>query len=153
MDADYGQGSPVLSFLREVRSIDQLATNLVERHLPKGLTISQFAVLDCLVRTGREHMPFELAQLFQVTKGAMTNTIKKLETQGYALVTGDPNDGRRKRVLATEAGRDACERARVGLRPLFGELSDCMDESDLHDVLPLLAAFRSRLEVDRGGKN
>ena len=66
-------------FFTEIGIIEQLARNRLERGLPDGLKISQFSVLNHLVRLGGEWSPARLARAFQVTKGAMTNTLQRLE--------------------------------------------------------------------------
>ncbi|HNK68572.1 MAG TPA: helix-turn-helix domain-containing protein, partial [Flavobacteriales bacterium] len=45
----------------------------------KGMELSHFSVLNHLARTGEERTPAQLARAFHVTRGAMTNTLTKLE--------------------------------------------------------------------------
>src|SRR5271156_2003081 len=88
----------------EIGAIGQLARNRLERALPEGLSQAQFSVLVRLAGHGGEENPVRLAQAFQVTKGAMTNTLQRLEAQGFVAIVGDADDGRRKRVSITPAG-------------------------------------------------
>jgi DNA-binding MarR family transcriptional regulator len=50
----------------------------VQQNLPAGLTVSQFSVLNWFIRVDNVATPGRLSTAFQVTKGAMTNTLKKL---------------------------------------------------------------------------
>lgn len=139
----------VFEFLSEIGIIDQLSTNLLERHLPRGLTMPQFAVLNLFVRLGGEHTPFELARAFQVTKGAMTNTLKKLERHGFISVKDDPADGRRKLVSITEAGRAARDSSLERLKPVIGRFGDRFAVDELDDALPFLRDVRRFLDENR----
>ena len=94
----------------EIGIISQLSSNRLERVLPPGISIAQFSLLNHLVRLGGAWAPSRLARAFQVTKGAMTNTLQRLEAQGLIRVTVDPDDARGKRVEITEAGRRMRER-------------------------------------------
>ena len=70
-------------FFNEIGIINQLSTNRAERAMPHGLTMSQFSLLNHFVRGRPPASPLQLANAFQVTKGAMTNTIKQLEGKGF----------------------------------------------------------------------
>ena len=60
---------PLFRLLTEIGIIEQLARNQLERNLPDQLTMSQFVVLNHLVRLGGAWSPLRLAKAFQVTKG------------------------------------------------------------------------------------
>lgn len=145
MARETGSDPTVFVFLNEIGIIDQLATNLMERHLPKGLTRAQFAVLNHFVQRSGAKTPFELARTFQVTKGAMTNTLKKLQAHGFISVRDDPDDGRRKLVTITATGRDTRNASLQMLTPLLGQFSDHFATAELEDTLPMLRDIRSYL--------
>jgi DNA-binding PadR family transcriptional regulator len=71
-----------VQLLTEIGIINQLSMTLLERTIPAGMSAAQFGVLSHFVRRGREESPAQLASAFQVTKGAMTNTLQRLEAQG-----------------------------------------------------------------------
>jgi DNA-binding MarR family transcriptional regulator len=104
--------------ITEITIIDQLMTNQLERLLPPGLSMAQFGVLNHLVRLGPGGGAGAARAAFQVTKGAMTNTLQRLEAQGFVEVAGHPDDGRRKRVTLTPAGATAHQAAVASLDPL-----------------------------------
>lgn len=92
--------SPDFLVFIEIGIIHQLATHQMERHLPRGMTVSQFAVLNHFARRGGAECPAQLAFAFQVSKAAMTNTLQRLEAARLIEVGPDPEDKRKKRVLA-----------------------------------------------------
>ena len=96
---------------------DQLARNRISKVLPKGMELSHFSVLNHLARVGDERTPAQLARSFHVTRGAMTNTLAKLEWAGHVHIRPDWDDARRKFVSISPAGkaaRDAGNRADEG---------------------------------------
>ncbi len=106
----------------EVGIIEQLARHKLESSMPEGLKISQFGVLNHLVRLGGTWSPVRLASAFQVTKAAMTNTVGRLEKRGLVEVVADPDDGRGKLVSITDAGRDMRERCIKSVGPFMADL-------------------------------
>ncbi|MFL2838842.1 MAG: MarR family winged helix-turn-helix transcriptional regulator [Pseudohongiellaceae bacterium] len=91
-------GMEIFGFFTEVSIIAQLSISLFERHLPEGLTHSQFGVLNWFHRVDDEAAtPGRLAAAFQVTPGAMTNTLKRLGAKALIKVEPDASSGRRKR--------------------------------------------------------
>ena len=132
----------------EIGMIDQLATNRIERLLPQGLTSPQFSVLNHLAH-GREESPAALAQTFQVTKGAMTNTLQRLESHSLVDVAPDAADGRRKRVTITPEGLAAYDASIAALRPMMESLREAFTVSEFADTLPFLTALRTWLDETR----
>ena len=86
------------SLFSEVFISDQLARDLIGKALPKGMQISHFSVLNLLAHLNVERSPAELAEAFHVTRGAMTNTLSRLEWSGYIHIRPDWDDARRKFV-------------------------------------------------------
>ena len=136
-------------FLNEVGIIDQLARAMVENALPDGLKMSQFIVLNHLVRLGGDWSPARLAKAFQVTKGAITNTLQRLESRGLVRVESDPRDGRGKLVSLTAAGRNIRNQCIRRITPLFVELEEELGEKRLEKALPLLQDVRKYLDEHR----
>ncbi len=116
---------PILfTYFNEISIISQLAGTIFERSLPDGLTNSQFGVLNWFVRVDVEATPTRLATAFQVTGGAMTNTLKKLEAKGLVKVEPDANSGRQKRVTLTRAGRKLRDKAIACAPPVLAEFGE-----------------------------
>ena len=128
--------------LTEIRAIEQLVAARLGRALPEGMELSHFAVLNHFSHLGGEKNPAQLAKVFQLTKGAMTNTIARLEKNGLVRVRSDPKDKRRKLVSLTEAGLEMRNRAIDALAPEFQTISDGVGRERLKDVLPTLRDLR-----------
>ena len=79
---------PAFELFNEIGIINQLATTMFERVLPKGMTQAQFTVLNHFVRLGhQERSPAQLAFAFQVTRPTMTSTLSRMERAGLILVS------------------------------------------------------------------
>ena len=135
--------------LAEIGVIGQLTRNRLERALPDGLSQAQFNLLLRLAQHGAEESPVRLAQAFQVTKGAMTNTLQRLDAQGFVTVTGDEGDGRRKRVRITPAGLAAHDRALAAARPAMEALRGRFSGNEFDEALPFLSELRAWLDENR----
>ena len=116
---------------------------------PTGIKMSQFGVLNHLVRLGGEWSPIRLANAFQVTKGAMTNTIRRLEERGLVEVAADPQDGRGKLISITARGRAMRARCVDSVGPLITDLSTVLSERELAVALPVLEKARRYLDTQR----
>jgi DNA-binding MarR family transcriptional regulator len=85
---------PFFALLNEVGIIEQLARNAFEAAQPDGLLLPHFIVLNHLVRVGDGASPVRMARAFQLAKGAISNTVARLEARGLVRVEPDPRDGR-----------------------------------------------------------
>ena len=124
---------------------DQLALTRLTKVLPKGMELSQFSVLNHLSRIGEEKTPAQLAQAFHVTRGAMTNTLSKLEWAGHVHIRPDWDDARRKWVTISPAGRRARDAAIHAISPLLAEVIADIGAENVRAVLPVLRALRQKL--------
>lgn len=141
--------SALFTLFNEIGIISQLSSTRLGRALPHGLTMAQFSLLNHFVRLGDDKSPARLAAAFQVTKGAMTNTIGKLEAKGFVTVRGDPEDGRAKRVMLTKAGRAARKDALKAAMPLYAEVGDALTSEQVDRLIPVLAKLRIWLDENR----
>ena len=152
MSREAGQHDPaVIALFSEIVMVETLARNRLTRALPRGMELSHFMVLNHFARLGGEKTPAQLSRVFHVTKGAMTNTVRKLDAAGYVHVRPDWDDARRKWVSLSPAGRAARDRAIVAIAPVFEEVVARVGQNRLRDILPALRAIRSAfgLEVER----
>jgi DNA-binding MarR family transcriptional regulator len=132
----------------ELFMADQLARAHVSRALPKGMELSHFGVLNHLARTNDERTPAQLAKTFHVTRGAMTNTLTKLEWAGHVHIRPDWDDARRKFVSISPAGRAARDAALQSITPVIGEVVAALGPDRVRAVLPVLREMRLRFERD-----
>lgn len=130
----------------ELFMADQLARNRISKVLPKGMELSHFGVLNHLARVNDERTPAQLARAFHVTRGAMTNTLARLEWAGHIHIRPDWDDARRKFVAISPAGRAARDAAVQAVAPLIGEVVQALGADRVRAVLPVLREMRTRLE-------
>jgi len=140
------------AFFNEVNIIAQLSSNRMARALPHAMTLSQFSVLNWFTRVDREATPGRLARAFQVTNGAMTNTLGKLSAKGFIELDADPSSGRRKRVRMTAKGRRAHASAIARIHPALRETIAHVGVAPLAASLPLLRVVRMHLDESRSGE-
>ncbi len=130
----------------ELFMADQLARNRISKVLPKGMELSHFGVLNHLARISDERTPAQLARAFHVTRGAMTNTLTKLEWAGHVHIRPDWDDARRKFVAISPSGRAARDAAVQAVAPLIAEVVQALGADRVRAVLPVLRELRTRLE-------
>jgi DNA-binding MarR family transcriptional regulator len=130
----------------ELFMADQLARNRISRVLPKGMELSHFSVLNHLARINDERTPAQLAKAFHVTRGAMTNTLSRLEWAGHVHIRPDWEDARQKFVAISPAGRAARDSAVAAVVPLIAEVVQALGQDRVRALLPVLRELRRRLE-------
>ena len=133
----------IIRLLREIGIIEQLSRMSLERVLPDGMRISQFAVLNHLARLGNELTHAQLVHTFRVTKGAMTNTVQRLEALGLVEVIPHPLDGRSKRIRLTAAGYHLRNEGISAVIPQVQQLEDKFPIQEFLDALPFLQRLRA----------
>ncbi|HTX49248.1 MAG TPA: MarR family transcriptional regulator [Caulobacteraceae bacterium] len=129
-------------------AIGRLADQRLERAMPQGLSLASLGVLNHLAQWGGAPTPNELAQVFQLSKPAMTNTLHRLEASGFVEITADPGDGRRKRVALTDAGLSVQRAAVIGVRPKLEALRAAFEPRDFDAALPFLRRLRAWLAAN-----
>ena len=139
----------LLILLSEIATIEQLARNKLDNALPKDLNISSFSVLNHFSGSRAEKTPLQLARSFHVTKGAMTNTLNKLEKQGYIHVRPDWNDARKKCVSISQSGIDARNNAMKSIKPILDEIIQKTNHMTKKNLLGDLRNFREAIENDK----
>ncbi|WP_045393386.1 MarR family winged helix-turn-helix transcriptional regulator [Falsirhodobacter sp. alg1] len=135
-----------ITLFGELFMADQLARNRISKVLPKGMELSHFGVLNHLARLGEERTPAQLAKAFHVTRGAMTNTLAKLEWAGHIHIRPDWDDARRKFVCISPAGRNARDAAVSAIVPIIGDVVNALGAERVRAVLPVLREMRYRFE-------
>jgi DNA-binding MarR family transcriptional regulator len=130
----------------ELFMADQLARNRISKVLPKGMELSHFSVLNHLARINDERTPAQLAKSFHVTRGAMTNTLTKLEWAGHVHIRPDWEDARQKFVAISPSGRAARASALAGVVPLIAEVVQAIGADRVRALLPVLRELRIKLE-------
>lgn len=143
------KGSPLYAFFNEIGIINQLFSTAFRRALPDGMTSAQFAVLNHFARLGGARTPAQLAASFQVTKGAITNTLQKLEEKGYVAIATDPKDRRSKLVTVTDQGLSKRNETLAATAPALAQITEGLDMSEVEAALPFLQKVRICLDKAR----
>jgi DNA-binding MarR family transcriptional regulator len=139
------EDSLAITLFSEIMASDQLVRSQLSKALPKGMELSHFSVLNHLAHQGVERSPAQLARLFSVTKGAMTNTLSKLEMAGYVHIRPDWDDARKKKVALSVAGRHARDQAVRAVEPVFDGIINRLGADKIKTTLPILREIRTAL--------
>ncbi len=130
----------------ELFMADQLARNRISKVLPRGMQLSHFSVLNHLARINDERTPAQLARAFHVTRGAMTNTLSRLEWAGHVHIRPDWEDARQKFVAISPSGRAARDSAVAAVVPLIAEVVLSIGDERVRALVSVLRELRVRLE-------
>ena len=109
---------------------------------PFHLTFARYELLTLLSfsRAGRMPMASASARL-QVHPTSVTNTVDRLQADGYVRREPHPVDGRATLVVLTDAGRDLAERATAALNAeVFSEPGLSADDTD--ELVSIIARMR-----------
>ncbi|GAB5483292.1 MAG: MarR family transcriptional regulator [Parasphingorhabdus sp.] len=141
------KGDPIeFAVMTEIGIINQLADNLFQAHLPKGITVAQFSVLNHLLRLDVQQTISELASAMQVAQPTMSSTVRKLEDKGLVELIHEPNDRRIRRVAVTATGAQLRNDAVAALAPMAEILRANIPETDWEALLPHLHRIRVFLD-------
>jgi DNA-binding MarR family transcriptional regulator len=134
---------PEVQVFDEIGMIEVGVRTIITHCLPVGVTYPQFEVMNYLMRRGEGQTPAAIAQALQMTPGAITNTLQRMEATGLASVVPDALDRRKKRVTLTTEGRQAYQRAMAAMKPRMESLREGFTQKEFREVLPFLRALRS----------
>ncbi len=137
-----------IALFSEVFMVDQLTRARLSKALPKGMELSHFSVLNHLAAGNEEKSPAQLARVFHLTRGAMTNTLNRLEWAGHIHVRPDWDDARRKMISISPAGRRARDAAVSAIAPILSDTVAEVGAEQVRSILPVLRTMRKRLEQD-----
>ncbi len=138
--------SLAVALFSEILTVDQLARNNVAKALPRGMELSHFSVLNHLAHTQTERTPAQLAQTFHLTRGAMTNTLRKLEASGFVHIRPDWDDARRKMVAISPSGKSARDAALAAIAPIIASAVDQIGHDKVRAILPVMRELRLKLQ-------
>lgn len=113
-----------------------------------GLSDSALRILYALRTQGNACDLSVLPQLTGLTKQTIHSALQKLEEQ--AILTLSPAEGRKKRLMLTETGRNLTEQTAGRLMDLENSIFDAWPERDMQLFLDLnqryLTQFRERIK-------
>ena len=136
--------APLVLF-SEISTIDQLIRAQISKSLPVGMAISHLSVLNHLASVKNPKTPLQLAKSFHVTKGAMTNTLNKLENSGYINIQPDWNDARSKQISISKSGVEAQKNATLTIAPILSKVVEKLGREKADKMLPIIRELREIL--------
>jgi len=89
-----------LVLMKAHRTLERYARCSIE---PSGLGSSEFAILELLLHRGRQPVN-AIGRRVDLTSGATTTAVDRLEAQGLVIRTSDPEDRRTRFVSLTPKG-------------------------------------------------
>ncbi|WP_299366204.1 MarR family winged helix-turn-helix transcriptional regulator [Winogradskyella sp.] len=112
-----------------------------------GINYTDLDVLATLRRKGAPYglSPKELMQSVLITSGALTTLIDRLERLGLIYRAPDIKDGRVKKVVLTDAGKELIDRA---IEVRFAEASDAiksLSQQEKEILIPILKKLLSQI--------
>ena len=131
-----------VSLFSEISAIDHLFKSKLSKSLPIGMELSHFAILNYISNLEGEKTPAQLARSFNLTKGAITNTLTKLAKIGYIHIRPDWDDARSKLISISVSGRSARDRAVESIEPILSELINIMGAEKTKSIIPFLRDLR-----------
>jgi DNA-binding MarR family transcriptional regulator len=131
----------VEGIVERLQFLNRRIRRLLEETLAEfGLNLGEWKVLSSLVHAGEPHRssPGALAKHEQLTTGAMTNRLDRLEAMGFVRRLPDEADRRGVVVELTDTGRDVWERS-VGAQAAKERfVASALDESERRQLNVLL---------------
>lgn len=140
---------PEVQVFDEISMIEHGVRTVIGGCLPVGLTYPQFEVLNLIMRRGGELSPAQIANALQMTPGAITNTLQRLEAVRLIALEACAADRRKKRVRLTAEGREAYNRSMAAIRPKMEKLREAFTQKEFREALPFLRALRAWM-TDQG---
>jgi DNA-binding MarR family transcriptional regulator len=137
-----------VSLFSEILAVDQLTRASLARVLPRGMELSHFSVLNHLAHSGTEKTPAQLARTFHLTRGAMTNTLGRLEWAGWVHIRPDWDDARRKLVSISPSGLAVRDAAVAAITPIIADIVTRIGPARVRTTLPVLREMRILLLAD-----
>jgi DNA-binding MarR family transcriptional regulator len=118
----------------------RIRTMLADTLAEFGLNVGEWAVLGSLLRAGAPYQrsPGALAKSFDLTSGAMTNRLDRLEAEELIRRLPDPDDRRGVIVELTPKGRDVWQRAVGAQAAKESFVASSLDASEQQQLNALL---------------
>ncbi len=134
----------------EVSIVAHLSDLLFARQLPTGLTTAQFGVLNRLARLDLSETLSEVASAFRVAPATMSSTVDKLRRKGLVELLPCPQDGRRKRLAITPAGRRVRDEGIAAQVDLVAQFGNFVSDDEWQTLNAVLNQIRLQLEEATG---
>jgi DNA-binding MarR family transcriptional regulator len=122
-------------------------TTLLE---PKGFTLSQFALLNHLVRSPKDtHTINELTEAMEINQPGVSKIVQKLSETELVQVTTNQYDSRRRDVKITQQGREKVIEVGLGILPDVSSWFQDWEVKDLETFVGYLGRLAQWLDQHR----
>jgi len=95
--------------------------------------------------------PSELGVRLGLSKQAANDLVREFEAKGYITLEPDPDDGRAKRIVATERGRRASEIAQASSNAVGRRWAELVGEERYAVFEDVLSEIVAAADLDRSG--
>jgi DNA-binding MarR family transcriptional regulator len=108
----------------------------------EGLTFQQWLALGAVAHKGDEGIRHsELGEVLRLSKAPVTGMVDRLERAHWAVRKPDGEDRRASRIVVTEEGIKAWQRAQHSIRASSQELFASLDEDEKYQLLSMLGSL------------
>ena len=132
-----------MAAVTSIMRVQQIFLSRTEEILrPLDLTFSRYEVLMLLTFSSKGELPLsKIGERLQVHGSSVTNSIDRLEAQGFVRRVPNPRDGRGTLAVITPTGRQVAQRAtEAANRGAFTDLG--IDDGDVERLFEILRAVR-----------
>jgi DNA-binding MarR family transcriptional regulator len=138
----WGRSPAMLAVTSIMRAQAILIAELDALLKPYGLTFARYEALVLLTFSRKGALPLsKMGERLMVHPTSVTNTIDRLERQGYVRRRPNPRDGRGVLAEITDTGRETVERATADLLAAdFG--MGAYDDGELDQIVDVLRGLR-----------
>ena len=142
-DHGWGEAADGMAAVTSVMRAEQIFLSRVDEVLrPIGLTFARYEALALLGFTKRGSLPLgKIGQRLQVHPTSVTNTVDRLEAQGFVRRLAHPTDRRTTLAEITDTGRAVARRATDALNGRVFTTTG-LDADDLRDLIRVLRKLR-----------
>jgi MarR family 2-MHQ and catechol resistance regulon transcriptional repressor len=123
-----------LVLMKAYRSLQRHARCSVET---SGLGLSDFAILELLLHRGQQPVN-TIGRRVELTSGAITSAVDRLEAQGLVARTADPTDRRTRFVSLTPKGRKRIGEVFGGHERTMGDVASSLTKTERETLVRLL---------------
>src|SRR5437899_13037748 len=123
-----------LVLMKAHRALQRLATRSIES---SGAGLSDFAVLEMLLHKGPQPVN-EIGRRIELTSGAITTAVDRLESRGLVTREAHPSDRRARIVRLTAAGEEHAARIFAGHKAVMDLAASGLSKNERATLIELL---------------
>src|ERR1700722_20029077 len=117
----------------------ELLTAAMEPKLAEaGISLGMFELLSAIQGSGGRGTQIEVAKRLGITPPSLSETVKSAVGRGFVEQHIDSDDGRRKILKLTQAGRKAMQTIVKGVNTAEAQIVDRIDPAQIVSVVELL---------------